>query len=154
MANSPHPVLLGPVSEELTSRGHDLVVTAREHGQTVALARRQWGDIQIDGSESPGSRLGKARNIGRRVATLRRRVRGRVDVALGMNSYAQVVAARSLGVPSATLMDYEHQPANHLAFRLATRVVVPDGFPQDRLSVYGARSSRVREFAGYKEEFY
>ena len=36
-------------------------------------------------------------------------------------------------------MDYEHQPANHLAFRLASRVIVPRAFPTEALRRYGAR---------------
>src|SRR5205085_6581723 len=111
-------------------------------------------DAVIDGSESPGSRLAKAGNIARRVGALRRTVKGRVDVALGMNSYAQVLTARSLRIPSVTLMDYEYQPANHLAFRLASRVVVPEAFPSERLRACGAKSARVRRFSGFKEEFY
>jgi hypothetical protein len=49
-------------------------------------------------------------------------------------------------------MDYEYQPANHVSFRAASRVVVPAAFPDERLRVYGAR--RVSRFAGFKEELY
>jgi len=38
---------------------------------------------------------------------------------LSHNSYSQIVAARLLRIPVVTAMDFEHQPANHLAFRLA-----------------------------------
>jgi uncharacterized protein len=49
-------------------------------------------------------------------------------------------------------MDYEHQPANHVAFRLADRVLLPDGFPQNfaagkaraRRKSFGIRGSRNR----------
>jgi hypothetical protein len=52
-------------------------------------------------------------------------------------------------------MDYEFQPANHIGFRLARRIVVPSAFPRSRLRVYGARSTnRVSRFDGYKEELY
>src|SRR5438045_3981794 len=55
--------------------------------------------------------------------------RARPDVALGHGSYAQVVAARLAGVPAVTMMDYEHQPANHVSFRFAQRVIIPESFP-------------------------
>jgi predicted glycosyltransferase len=55
---------------------------------------------------------------------------------------------------SVTLMDYEHQPANHLAFRLASRVIVPRAFPDAALERYGARSVKVRRYAGTKEDVY
>jgi predicted glycosyltransferase len=51
-------------------------------------------------------------------------------------------------------MDYEHQPANHLAFRLASRVVVPEAFPEEALRKFGARRGRVRRYRGIKEDVY
>ena len=51
-------------------------------------------------------------------------------------------------------MDYEHQPANHLAFRFATRVIVPDSFPSAALRRYGAREAKVRRYHGTKEDVY
>ena len=37
------------------------------------------------------------------------------------------------------MMDYEHQPANHLSFRVARRVIVPKVFPNSRLRDDAAR---------------
>jgi len=51
-------------------------------------------------------------------------------------------------------MDYEFQPANHLAFRFASRVIVPESFPADRLQRYGAAKSKVRRYRGTKEDVY
>jgi predicted glycosyltransferase len=51
-------------------------------------------------------------------------------------------------------MDYEHQPANHLAFRLASRVIVPRAFPERALGRYGARARKVRRYDGTKEDVY
>jgi predicted glycosyltransferase len=51
-------------------------------------------------------------------------------------------------------MDYEHQPANHLAFRLASRVIVPRAFPASELKKYGAATRKVRRYEGTKEDVY
>ncbi|MEJ7711020.1 MAG: DUF354 domain-containing protein [Pyrinomonadaceae bacterium] len=53
-----------------------------------------------------------------------------------------------------TLMDYEHQPANHLAFRLASHVIVPAAFPAAALKRYGASAKRVSRYDGIKEDVY
>jgi uncharacterized protein len=53
-----------------------------------------------------------------------------------------------------TMMDYEHQPANHLSFRLARRVIVPELFPGDALRRFGARPGKVVRYRGFKEELY
>jgi predicted glycosyltransferase len=51
-------------------------------------------------------------------------------------------------------MDYEHQPANHVAFRLASVVIVPESFPAPMLKKYGAASEKVRKYQGIKEDVY
>jgi predicted glycosyltransferase len=156
MANSPHPMLLGPLADELGRAGHDVWVTTRDHAQTVDLTREHWPDAAVVGGPSPSSRAGKVRRLTGRMTALRRLAgERRPQVAVSLNSYAQVIAARSLGIPTVTMMDYEFQPANHISFRLASRVVVPAAFPQERLRHYGVRSdARVRRFDGYKEELY
>jgi predicted glycosyltransferase len=65
-----------------------------------------------------------------------------------------VLAARSLSIRSVTLMDYEHQPANHLAFRFASCVIVPRAFPEAALRRYGASARKVRRYEGTKEDVY
>jgi predicted glycosyltransferase len=75
-------------------------------------------------------------------------------VALSHNSYAQVVAARHLGIPTVTAMDFEHQPANHLAFRLANTILLPEVLTTRSLRWQGARPQKVIRYPGLKEELY
>jgi len=75
-------------------------------------------------------------------------------LAVGHNSYSQVLAARASGPRAVTLMDYQHQPANHLAFRLASRVVVPESFPAEALARFGAAGRKVSRYRGIKEDVY
>ena len=51
-------------------------------------------------------------------------------------------------------MDYEYQPANHLAFRLSNKIIVPACFPENQLKNYGARAEKVRRYGGTKEDVY
>jgi uncharacterized protein len=155
LSNSPHPVLFEPIVEELRSLGNDVILTARDHAQTVALAAERWPDVRVVGARAPRSRLGKARAVAGRAAALARFARGqKIDVAVSHNSYAQAVAARSLRIPCVTAMDYEYQPANHIAFRFADRVVVPRDFPGRMLRTCGARPRKVLRYEGFKEEVY
>jgi predicted glycosyltransferase len=52
------------------------------------------------------------------------------------------------------MMDYEHQPANHVSFRVARRVIVPSFFPDDALRRFGATRTKVVRYEGFKEELY
>jgi predicted glycosyltransferase len=99
--------------------------------------------------------LAKGAAIVRRAEALRRFARRRrPSVAFSHGSYAQLVAARLAGVPAVTMMDYEHQPANHLSFRLARKVIVPEAFPASALRRCGARARKVVRYPGFKEELY
>jgi predicted glycosyltransferase len=147
--------LLGPVVQRLRDDGHEVLLTVRDHAQTVELARRSWPDVLVVGGPSPPGRVSKALAIARRAEGLRRFARTRrPDVAFSHGSYAQIVAARAARVPAVTMMDYEHQPANHISFRLAQRVIVPQVFPEASLRRSGARRRKVVRYDGFKEELY
>jgi uncharacterized protein len=155
LANTPHVLVFTPIVDRLRHDGWEVVLTCRDHAQTLDLARKQWPDVIPIGGGSPPGRLQKATTLAARTRTLYRFAkRLRPDVALSHGSYAQIVAARATGVPAVTMMDYEHQPANHLSFRLARRVVVPDVFPEAALRRFGAAASRVVRYRGFKEELY
>lgn len=155
LANSPHVPFFRALAPELRARGHEVEFTARDFAQTVELAREAGLNATTVGARGGGRALARKAGgvIGRALALARwARPRG-FDFAVSHNSYSQIAAARLLpGVRSVTLMDYEHQPANHLAFRLASLVVVPAAFPGSALRRFGAR--RVRRYRGIKEDVY
>jgi predicted glycosyltransferase len=156
LANSPHPLLFEPVARLLEELDHEVVVTARDHAQTVELAQGTWPTVEVIGGTSPRSRPGKVAMLADRVRLLGGFAhRNRPDVALSHNSYAQVVAARMLGIPAVTTMDYEHQPANHVAFRLASFILLPEALRGSEVATgQGASSSKTRYYPGLKEELY
>jgi uncharacterized protein len=155
LANSPHPLLFKPVAEQLERGGHTVLVTARDNAQTLELARERWPDVEVIGGPSPKGRRAKAQTLAARVGRLRRWARRHEpDVALSHNSYAQIVAARLAGIPVVTGMDFEHQPANHLAFRLARRVLLPLALRSSEIRRQGASTGKTRFYPGLKEEIY
>lgn len=155
LANSPHVPFFRALVPEFVARGHQVEITARDFAQTVELATNA-GMLPVVIGGHGGKRLsGKAGNLLGRAGALAKWVRGRgIDLAVSHNSYAQIAAAAALGIKSATLMDYEHQPANHLAFRLASRVIVPRAFPAAELRRYGGGTKKVRRYKGTKEDVY
>ena len=155
LSNSPHVRLFEPVVLAFRQRGWDVALTARDHAQTLGLARDRWANVVPVGGPSPAARGAKAKAILERARELTRFARAvQPDVAFSHGSYAQLLAARVAGVPAATMMDYEHQPANHVSFRLASRVIVPEAFPESSLRKQGARGAKVARYKGFKEELY
>jgi predicted glycosyltransferase len=139
----------------LEAKGHEVLVTARDNAQTAELARAHWPASTVVGRESPANPAAKAATLARRVSALARWARARhPDVAVSHNSYAQIVAARMLGFPVVTASDFEHQPANHLAFRLATRIFMPEALRRTNVSQQGATPGKSVFYPGLKEELY
>lgn len=155
LANSPHVPFFRALADEFVQRGHSIEVTARDFAQTVEMARMAGFDPTVIGGHGGRKLARKAQNIFGRTLDLRKWARGReFDLAVSHNSYAQTAAARMLGIRAVTLMDYEHQPANHMAFRMANRVIVPRSFPEQALKKFGAVARKVRRYDGIKEDVY
>jgi predicted glycosyltransferase len=155
LGNSPHVALFAAVVRDLRERHDDVFLTARDHAQTVDLALQRWPDVVVVGGPSPAGLTQKAAALGSRARELSRLLKtDRPDVALSHGSYAQALAATRLRIPLVTMMDYEHQPANHLSFRVARRVIVPSVFPASALRRYGAKEQKVLRYNGFKEELY
>jgi predicted glycosyltransferase len=155
LANSPHVPFFRPLANEFIRRSHEVVFTARAFAETVELAQAAGFNPQVIGGHGGGKLSGKAGNLAQRALALARWARGRdLDLALSHNSYSQILAARALSLRTVTLMDYEHQPANHLAFRMASRVIVPRAFPEAALSRFGASPGKVKRYDGIKEDVY
>lgn len=154
LANTPHVPFFAPIVASLQDAGFEVTLTARDHSQTAELAKMVWPEVAVVGRESPSGLAGKGRQFADRVGRLQTYChRIRPDVALSHGSYSQVVAARLARVPAVTMMDYEHQPANHLSFRAATAVIVPRVFPVSALRRFGARR-KAHMYDGFKEEVY
>ncbi len=155
LANSPHVPFFRPLISEFNRCNHEVVITARAFAETVELAAAAGLAPEVIGGHGGGHLSGKAGNLVQRALALARWARGRdIDLALSHNSYSQILAARALSLRTVTLMDYEHQPANHLAFRFASRIIVPDAFPDAALRRFGATAAKVKRYAGLKEDVY
>src|SRR5579864_1205299 len=156
MTASAHPLVFRPLVQLLQARGDEVEITARDYAQTLQLIEQHGMSATEVGHHGGRSRLGKARQLTSRLGALRRFARGRnFDVALAHGSHELTITARRLGIPSATTFDYEWAWLQHqLGCRAATRVVVPDSIPAERLARYGAVPPKLLRYAGLKEEYY
>jgi predicted glycosyltransferase len=155
LAIGPHVPFFEALTKRFVAQGHEIETTAREFAETVPLAHAAGFAPVVVGVHGGRDVSKKAGTIASRAWALAGWARKRkFDLALSHNSYSQILAARILGLKTVTMMDYEHQPANHLAFRFASRIIVPASFPAPRLRHYGARVGKVRRYHGTKEDVY
>jgi uncharacterized protein len=153
---SAHVLVFRPLVERLRARGDEVEITTRRYGQTLELLEVHGLEATVLGRHGGRTRLGKARQLGSRLSALHSWARlRRFDVALAHGSHELTITARRLGIPSSTTFDYEFATLQHqLGCRAATKVVVPDAIPQERLRKYGARPPKLQRYPGLKEEYY
>jgi predicted glycosyltransferase len=156
MTNVAHPVVLRPLVELLERDGHEVEITARPLSHTLELLD-DWGHpYSAIGRYGGASKAGKARAAADRISRLLRFARGRgFDYGLGHASADLPPVCRALRIPNTTMFDYEWATLqHHVICRLATRVLVPEAIPPERLRRYGARPPKLVRFPGLKEEYY
>jgi predicted glycosyltransferase len=156
MTAAAHPLVLRPIIEGLTARGHTVEVTARDYGQTLGVLERLGIAHEVVGRHAGASTPRKATALARRSGSLARWARGRgLDLALGHGSVDLAVVGTMLRVPSVQMQDYEHAGLQRqLAFRAARRVLAPDAIPVEAMRRAGARPQKLFRYPGLKEDYY
>src|SRR5712691_5528890 len=156
MTASAHVLVFRPLIRLLRERGDEVEITARDYAQTLELLDLHGLEATVVGRHGGRSRLGKARSLLSRLSALRRWARPReFDLALAHGSHELTMSARRLGIPSATTHDYEFATLqHHLGMRAATKVVVPESIPDERLARFGVRPPKLVRYPGLKEEYY
>jgi predicted glycosyltransferase len=155
LANSPHVNFFLPLMQVLNAQKHDFFITMREFAQTVALGKKYGIEGLVVGKHGGRNVMMKFFNFAMRSRQLQLAAKGRtIDIAVSHNSYTNLIAGRMIGARVVTLMDYEGQPANHLAFRLAHKIIVPECFPAKALRRFGASPKKVYKYNGFKEQVY
>jgi predicted glycosyltransferase len=151
-----HPLVLRPVIERLEGRGHEVLITAREYGQTLGILDRLGMPYTAVGSHGGASALGKGRALVGRSARLARVVwELRPQLAIAHGSVDLAVVSSLFRIPSAQMQDYEFAGwQRQIAFRAARKVLVPDSIPLARLKKTGAKERKLVRYPGLKEEYY
>jgi predicted glycosyltransferase len=156
LTNTAHVLVLRPLVELLEREGHEVILTARPLSHTLELLE-DWGHPHTAiGRYGGTSRIGKARAAANRVSQMVRfGRRTRFDCALAHGSTDLPAACRALRIPNTTMFDYEWATLqHHVNCRLASRVLVPDAIPAERLARYGAKPPKLVRYPGLKEEYY
>jgi predicted glycosyltransferase len=151
-----HVLVFRPLIQILRERGDEVEITARDYAQTVQLLELHGIQADVLGRHGGRSSLGKGRSLFSRLRALRGWARRRrFDVALAHGSHELTMTAHRLGIPSTTTFDYEYAWLQHqLGCRAATRVVVPEAIPPERLERYGVGPEKLGRYEGLKEEYY
>jgi uncharacterized protein len=156
MTSAPHPLVLRPLTAGLEAAGHEVLITARDFGQTQGVLERLGIDYESIGRHGGASAAGKAAALGRRSAELRRWARPRgLDLGLAHGSVDLAIVCAGLRIPSVQMQDYEFAGLQRqISFRLARRVLAPEAIPANRLRRTGAPARKLFRYPGLKEDYY
>lgn len=155
IANSPQVLFLRPIIAELVKRGHRLIVTTRDHSETLPLADHYGLSHKVIGAHGGGTLIGKGIAILLRAISAAWYLRGRdISLAVSSSSYSQALATKWMNIPLVTFNDYEGNPGLHIICRVAKKILVPDIFCKQNLYPYGALEKKIECYNGLKENVY
>ena len=153
--NSPHAHFFAPIVGKLEDAGHEVLLTARRFGQVEEIAASHGLHCVVVGRhKTPRFYFTRAMaTILRSFKLAAHGIRRRPAIAVNHGSRAHVLAAWLLRIPVMTIYDYEFVSSG-LFSKMATRVLLPETIPSDRLERQRLNMSKVIRYPGYKENVY
>jgi len=156
--NSPHVPLFVPIIKHYRKRSVEVILTARDHSQTIELLELYGlgGNYTVIGSHYGKSKINKIRGLLVRLKQLVSHVnkqQKQIVVALSHGSRSMVLAARWLRIPVVTMYDYEFTETG-IFNRFSDKVLVPHRIPDTVLDEINLPSTKRVKYPGIKEELY
>lgn len=139
------------LAKRLRSRGHEFVLTTREHPDTVGVANVVGEEPIVVGKYDPASLHSRLEASARRMLSLSKLLSDRLpDMAVAHQSVELCRTAFGLGVPITLTADTPHAVAvNKLTIPLANTLVISEAIPKHFFRRYGA--SNIVRFDGVDE---
>src|SRR5215216_4816829 len=151
--NPPQVRCMLPLARRFEEAGHDVLLTAREYGDTFAILRSEGATFEPVGSSFgkglPRKLYGLAKRTRQLIALLGRQS-ARPDLVV-TGSRSATLAARKLGISSFVIIDYEF--VNLFVYRLSgSHIVHPDVIDGAVLERQRIPRKRLMPFDGLKED--
>jgi len=151
--NAPHVWIMEPIIKDLKRRGHKILITARDYGQTIDLLDLKSIPYKKIGSHPGKSKFKKIVGLTERMFSLYIwALDKKIDVAFSHGSRAQVLPAKSLGIPVAVMYDYEFI-FEYIFKKFADIIIMPSLIKDEILKKQGIYK-KVKKFEGLKEDLY
>ncbi|MCD6434272.1 MAG: DUF354 domain-containing protein [Candidatus Diapherotrites archaeon] len=152
--NAPHVLVLRPIIDELKKRGHDVMVTARDFGQTIGLLEHYGIDYVKVGIHPGPNKFKKIQGLLDRSLKLYNIMKDKkIDVAFAHASRGIVIPSLLFKIPLIIMYDYEYV-FDWLFKKFATKILIPHVIPEDKLRELRYPLHKVVKYPGIKEELY
>lgn len=148
--NTPHVPLFAPVVRELTRRGYDVSLTARDAFQVCELAEKKRLRCLKIGRHHGKNKLRKVTGLFFRAAQLAPFAwTSKPVIGLSHGSRSQILLCNFLRIPTVLMADYEF--AKYPPMMRPTWEMAPEVIPDKALS---CASQNIRKYPGIKEDIY
>lgn len=153
--NSPHVPLFVPIIKHYRERGVKVILTARDHSQTIELLDLAGlhGTYFVIGRHYGKSKINKVRGLISRTFDLLFVREANIAVAVSHGSRSMVLTALGLNIPVLTMYDYEYTETRMFNM-LSDRVLVPEAIPDSALDQIKLPKRKRVKYPGIKEELY
>ena len=150
--NPPQVQYLVPFVDAFRSRGIDVLLTARDYGETLELLRARRVSAHVVGRRFGRGGLRKGfGSLARASILAAHAARGGRPAALLCASRSSALAAATLGIPSFVIADYEHASVAVYRFTGST-FLHPQSVDTATWLDRGLRPAQLRPFDGIKED--
>ncbi len=152
--NSPHVPLFYPIIDALSQKNKLVVVTSRDFAQTKDLLNLYGIPFTLIGKHGGKNKIIKVFNLFNRSYQLRKFLKGyNISLAVSHGSRTQLLAAKSKGIKSLLMFDYEY--TEHFIFnRFADYLLCPNFIPDYVLKRADYNLNKIIKYSGFKEELY
>lgn len=153
--NTPQVSFWIPFIKEFENEKHELILTCRDSGNTVALLQLNGLKFKVIGEGAGKGKLQKMLFFPKRLAKLYFFIRkSKPEIAASQSSFYQPIVSRVLGIPCLYTNDNEHAKGNLFGFWFAKKVILPIAFQNEDFTKKWPLSSKVSFYPGVKEAIY
>lgn len=153
--NTPQVSFWIPFIKELRSEGHEIILTCRDSGNTVALLQLHGLTFEIIGESVGIGLFQKIMFFPNRILKLAAFIRkNKPDIAASQSSFYQPIVSRILGIPCLYTNDNEHAKGNQFGFLFAKKIILPIAFQHEHFTRKWPLRSKVSFYPSVKEAIY
>jgi uncharacterized protein len=153
--NTPQVTFFVPFIRDFRESGHEVLLTCRDSGNTVALLRQYDLPFEVIGERAGKGLLQKLTLFPRRMIRLYSYIRkNSVDISASQSSFYQPMVSRLLGIPSFYTNDNEHAKGNIFGFLFAKRVFLPAALKNESFTSKWPLRKKLSFYPSVKEAIY
>jgi uncharacterized protein len=153
--NTPQVSFWIPFIKEFEKEQHELLLTCRDSGNTVALLILYGLKFHVIGKGAGKGKLQKMLLFPKRLLKLFSFIRkNKPDIAVSQSSFYQPIISWLMGIPCLYTNDNEHAKGNWFGFRFANKVILPVALQYEEFTGREPLKSKVSFYPSVKEAIY